>query len=100
MPDSPKHRYAPRSPCIHRVLRIAAEKENAELKKQLLDAQNKLKGDKGKIDDLLSQLECQVPARDHLQTLESKSNEILGQLQQANSLFPTNEETHKMMLSK
>lgn len=70
------------------------------LKKQLLEAQNELKSDKGKIDGLVSQLERQGPTRDHLQTLELKSDEILGQLQQANSLLPTNEETHKTMLSK
>ncbi|SPO04867.1 uncharacterized protein DNG_07552 [Cephalotrichum gorgonifer] len=83
-----------------RLLQATVEKENVGLRQQLSEAQNELKCDKAKIEDLLSQLERERPTRDHLQTLESKSNEILLQLQQASSLLPANEETHQTMLSK
>lgn len=70
------------------------------MKRQLSNAQNELQADKAKLDDLLGQLERQVPAREHLESLEAKSSEILQQLQQTNSMLPTNEETHRTMSLK
>lgn len=70
------------------------------MKKQLSDAQNELHADKAKVEDLLGQLERQGPARDHLESLESKSDEILQQLQQTNSMLPTNDDTHRAMSIK
>lgn len=74
-------------------------KENADLKKQLADMQNELHADKAKVEDLFGQLERQGPAHDHLESLESKSDEILQQLRQTNSMLPTNE-THRVMSAK
>lgn len=74
--------------------------ENTSLKEQVSHLTDELKEEKGKTQRLAEKIEHEQSTQDRLQCLESKSNEILAQLQEASSLIPFDEATCTVISSK
>jgi uncharacterized protein YlxW (UPF0749 family) len=74
--------------------------ENTSLKEQLSHLTDELKEEKAKTQSLAEKIEYEQSTQDRLQCLESKSNEILAQLQEASSLIPFDEATGTVISSK